>query len=111
MWSAGVLNRNGTNADFVAIDERIVGHAPKNLSWADAAAIPLALVRCLAAPYLTTLPPPHPGAPSPNPCAPCPNPCESFVCVFALLVDSTPGCLPFDPPPSPAPAASTLCPS
>ncbi len=74
VWSAGVLNRNGTNADFVAIDERIVGHAPKNLSWADAAAIPLALVRCLAAPYLTTLPPPHPGAPRPQPLRPLPQP-------------------------------------
>jgi len=44
VWSAGVLNRNGTNAELVAIDERIVGHAPKNLSWAEAAAIPLALL-------------------------------------------------------------------
>jgi len=38
---AGDATRQGCYAEFVAIDERIVGHKPKTLSFAEAAAIPL----------------------------------------------------------------------
>lgn len=41
VWYAGDLQRAGSNAQFQLVDERIVGHAPKNLSFAEAAALPL----------------------------------------------------------------------
>ncbi|WP_419900326.1 zinc-binding alcohol dehydrogenase family protein [Roseomonas sp. USHLN139] len=41
---AGSLIRPGTNAEFHLVDERIVGHAPKNLSDAEAAALPLTAI-------------------------------------------------------------------
>lgn len=41
VFYAGDLNRQGSNAEFQVVDERIVGHKPKNLSDADAAALPL----------------------------------------------------------------------
>jgi NADPH2:quinone reductase len=41
VYYAGDLNRSGSNAEYQLIDERIVGHKPKNLSIAEAAAIPL----------------------------------------------------------------------
>lgn len=44
VWTAGVLNRNGTNADFMAVDERIVGYAPTSLPSSTAAAVPLTLL-------------------------------------------------------------------
>lgn len=44
VWTAGVINRNGTNADFMAVDERIVGFAPKSLPSSTAAAVPLTLL-------------------------------------------------------------------
>lgn len=44
VYTAGVLNRNGTNADFMAVDERIVALAPKSLSAAHAASVPLVLL-------------------------------------------------------------------
>merc|ERR1712151_857339 len=36
--------RNGTNAELVAVDERLVGHAPSAVSLTKAASMPLALI-------------------------------------------------------------------
>ena len=41
VWYAGDLMRQGSNAEFQLVDERIVGHKPKSLSFAEAAALPL----------------------------------------------------------------------
>ena len=35
------MNRQGSNAEYQLVDERLVGHKPKNLSDAEAAALPL----------------------------------------------------------------------
>jgi len=41
VYFAGSILRNGTNAEYVLVDERIVGKKPKNLTDEQAAAIPL----------------------------------------------------------------------
>ncbi|WP_028889076.1 zinc-binding alcohol dehydrogenase family protein [Tenacibaculum ovolyticum] len=41
VYYAGDITRSGSNAEFQLVDERIVGHKPKNLSIAAAAAMPL----------------------------------------------------------------------
>ncbi|SDG39498.1 zinc-binding alcohol dehydrogenase family protein [Psychroflexus sediminis] len=41
VWYAGELKRQGSNAQFQLVDERIVGKKPTSLSFADAAALPL----------------------------------------------------------------------
>jgi len=41
VFYAGDLTRPGTNAELHAVDERIVGHKPRTLDWAEAAALPL----------------------------------------------------------------------
>ncbi len=41
VYYAGALNRQGTNAELHCVDERIVGHKPRSLSDAKAAALPL----------------------------------------------------------------------
>lgn len=41
VFYAGDLNRPGANAELHAVDERIVGHKPRSLDWAQAAAMPL----------------------------------------------------------------------
>ncbi|MGE5145344.1 MAG: zinc-binding alcohol dehydrogenase family protein [Candidatus Eiseniibacteriota bacterium] len=41
VFYAGSINRPGTNSEFHLVDERIVGHKPKSLSFAQAAALPL----------------------------------------------------------------------
>lgn len=41
VWYAGSIARPGSNAELQLVDERIVGHRPKTLSDADAAALPL----------------------------------------------------------------------
>ncbi len=41
VYYAGALNRQGTNAQYHCVDERIVGHKPVSLSNAEAAALPL----------------------------------------------------------------------
>ena len=41
VFYAGDITRSGSNAEFQLVDERIVGHQPKNLTDAEAAAIPL----------------------------------------------------------------------
>lgn len=41
VFYAGDFTRDGTNSQLHAVDERIVGHKPKTLGFADAAALPL----------------------------------------------------------------------
>jgi NADPH2:quinone reductase len=41
VFYAGSIARPGTNAQYHLVDERIVGHKPKSLSFAEAAALPL----------------------------------------------------------------------
>src|ERR1700742_943985 len=41
VFYAGSIMRQGTNAEFHLVDERIVGHKPQSLSFAEAAALPL----------------------------------------------------------------------
>jgi zinc-binding alcohol dehydrogenase family protein len=41
VFHAGSILRQGTNAEFHVVDERIVGHKPRTLSFAEAAALPL----------------------------------------------------------------------
>ncbi len=44
VYYAGDITRPGTNAEFQLVDERIVGHRPKTLSAAEAAALPLTTI-------------------------------------------------------------------
>ncbi|HEU4756935.1 MAG TPA: zinc-binding alcohol dehydrogenase family protein [Agromyces sp.] len=44
VYHAGVINRQGTNAEYHAVDERIVGRKPANLTMAEAAAMPLTTI-------------------------------------------------------------------
>lgn len=44
VWYAGARDRPGSNAQQQLVDERIVGHKPRSLSHAEAAALPLTLV-------------------------------------------------------------------
>lgn len=44
VFYAGDLNRQGSNAEYQLVDERIVGHKPKNLSNTEAAALPLTAI-------------------------------------------------------------------
>lgn len=41
VWYAGDLKRPGSNAEYQLVDERIVGRKPTNLSFSEAAALPL----------------------------------------------------------------------
>lgn len=41
VWYAGALNRPGCNSQFHLVDERVIALKPKNLSFSDAAALPL----------------------------------------------------------------------
>jgi NADPH2:quinone reductase len=44
VWYAGDVTRPGSNAEFQAVDERIVSRKPSTLSFADAAALPLTTI-------------------------------------------------------------------
>ncbi|KAG9407100.1 hypothetical protein AC1031_001742 [Aphanomyces cochlioides] len=44
VYYAGTWVREGTNAEYHAVDERIVGRKPKSLSFTDAAALPLTVL-------------------------------------------------------------------
>ena len=44
VWYAGDITRQGTNAEYHLVDERIVGHKPQSLSFAEAAALPLTAI-------------------------------------------------------------------
>ncbi|KMQ61382.1 NADPH:quinone reductase [Chryseobacterium angstadtii] len=41
VYYAGAITRDGCNQEYQLVDERIVGHAPQNISTEEAAAIPL----------------------------------------------------------------------
>lgn len=41
VFYAGAIDRPGTNAEYHLVDDRIVGHKPESLDWAQAAAMPL----------------------------------------------------------------------
>ena len=44
VWYAGARDRPGCNAELQLVDERLVGHKPRSLAWAEAAALPLTAV-------------------------------------------------------------------
>lgn len=44
VWYAGDITRAGCNSEFQVVDESIVGHKPKSLSHAEAAALPLTTI-------------------------------------------------------------------
>ncbi|HXH14864.1 MAG TPA: zinc-binding alcohol dehydrogenase family protein [Sphingomonas sp.] len=44
VFYAGAIDRPGTNAEYHLVDERIVGHKPQLLDWAQAAALPLTAI-------------------------------------------------------------------
>jgi NADPH2:quinone reductase len=44
VWYAGSIARQGTNAQFHAVDEHVVGHKPASLTFAEAAALPLTTI-------------------------------------------------------------------
>lgn len=44
VYYAGVVNRDGTNAEYHLVDERIVGRKPKSLTFGEAAALPLTTI-------------------------------------------------------------------
>lgn len=44
VWYAGDLTRQGTNAELHLVDERIAGHMPTSLDFAQAAALPLTAI-------------------------------------------------------------------
>lgn len=44
VWYAGDITRPGSDAEFQAVDERIVSRKPTSLSFADAAALPLTTI-------------------------------------------------------------------
>ncbi|OLF38434.1 hypothetical protein BTV98_06295 [Psychrobacter sp. Cmf 22.2] len=44
VYYAGDLTRSGSNSEYQLVDERIVGHMPKSLSFLEAAALPLTTI-------------------------------------------------------------------
>lgn len=44
VWYAGSIARPGSNAEYQLVDERITGHMPRNLSFTEAAALPLTAI-------------------------------------------------------------------
>lgn len=44
VYYAGDVTRQGSNAEYQLVDERIVGHKPKTLGFAEAAALPLTTI-------------------------------------------------------------------
>ena len=44
IYYAGDYTRSGSNAEFQAVDERLVGYKPRAMDWADAAALPLTAI-------------------------------------------------------------------
>lgn len=44
VWYSGDFTRSGTNSQFHAVDERVVGKKPKSLPFAEAAALPLTAI-------------------------------------------------------------------
>ena len=48
VFYAGSVARQGTNAEFHPVDERIVGRKPQSVDWAEAAALPLPAITACA---------------------------------------------------------------
>ena len=44
VFYAGAIDRQGMNAEFHQVDERLVGPKPRSLSHAEAAAVPLTAI-------------------------------------------------------------------
>ncbi|RUO22559.1 zinc-binding alcohol dehydrogenase family protein [Aliidiomarina iranensis] len=44
VWYAGDITRQGSNAEYQCVDERITGHMPTSLNFAEAAALPLTAI-------------------------------------------------------------------
>ncbi len=44
VWYAGALDRQGTNAEYHLVDERLVAKMPKSLNFVEAAALPLTTI-------------------------------------------------------------------
>jgi len=44
VFYAGDISRDGSNAEYQLVDERIVGHSPRSLGMAEAAALPLTAI-------------------------------------------------------------------
>lgn len=44
VWHAGDLTRQGSHAEYQAVDERLVGRMPESLGFAEAAALPLTAI-------------------------------------------------------------------
>lgn len=44
VWYAGAIDRPGSNSEFQLVDQRIVSHKPKSLSFSQAAALPLTAI-------------------------------------------------------------------
>ena len=51
VFYAGDLTRPGTNSEFHAVDERIVGTKPKSLGFAEAAGLPLTSITAWEIPF------------------------------------------------------------
>lgn len=44
VWYAGAIDKPGSNSEFQLVDQRIVSHKPKSLSFTEAAALPLTAI-------------------------------------------------------------------
>ncbi|MDR7120797.1 zinc-binding alcohol dehydrogenase family protein [Rheinheimera soli] len=44
VWYAGAIDKPGSNSEFQLVDQRIVSHKPKSLSFSEAAALPLTAI-------------------------------------------------------------------
>lgn len=44
VWYAGAIDKPGSNSEFQLVDQRIVSHKPKSLSFSEAAALPLTVI-------------------------------------------------------------------
>lgn len=44
VWYAGAIDKPGSNSEFQLVDQRIVSHKPKSLSFSQAAALPLTAI-------------------------------------------------------------------
>ncbi|CAK4244587.1 unnamed protein product, partial [Aphanomyces euteiches] len=66
VYYAGSWVRQGTNAEYHAVDERIVGHKPTSLSFTDAAALPLTTLTAYEALFHHLNVPQKPSTPSSN---------------------------------------------
>jgi len=66
VFYAGDLSRDGSNAEYQLVDERIVGHRPRSIGAAEAAALPLTVITAWETLFdrLRVTDPPAGGAPT-----------------------------------------------